>query len=65
MAKLKKTYQELVTYMWKIYPEDDQLPERTAMLEAWNFMTGVVDVHEKERKEIAKRIKEKLINDGR
>ena len=32
---MKKTEDEFVDYMWKIYPNDDQLDLRTAMFKTW------------------------------
>lgn len=55
-----KTYEDFVNYMWKVYPNDNQLPEREGMLKAYDFMTGKYDQEEKEREKIAKQIGDKM-----
>lgn len=62
--KLCKTEDEFLEYMWKIYPNDDQLDMRTAMLKTFNFLVGRYDQEEKERQEIAEQIRQKLIKNG-
>lgn len=59
-----KTYDEFVEYMWKTYPRDNQLRERTAMLKAWDFMSGKYDQEEIERNKIAQQIDIKLKEKG-
>ena len=46
---MKKSRQEFVDYMWMIYPHDNDLERRTAMLKAYEFLTGVYDSEEKDR----------------
>lgn len=53
---MKKSQQEFVDYMWEIYPQDNDLEKRTAMLKAYEFLTGVYDRHEKERLELLQKI---------
>ena len=62
--KLCKTEDEFVEYMWKIYPNDDQLDLRTAMLKSFNFLVGRYDQDEKIRLEIAEQIRQKMIEKG-
>ncbi len=62
--KIKKTEEEFVTYMWILYPQDDQLDLRTAMLKAFNFLTGKYDHEEKERLEISEQIRQTMIKNG-
>ena len=62
--KLCKTEDEFVEYMWKVYPNDDQLDMRTAMLKTFNFLVGRYDQEEKERQEIAEQIRQKMIENG-
>lgn len=63
MRKLKKTQQELIDYMHKEYPNDSQLFERMAMLDAYDFLVGIKDEEEKRREEIAKMISDKVSAD--
>ena len=58
--KLCKTEEELVKYMWDIYPNDNQLELRTAMLKALNFLVGRYDQEEKEREQIREMIQKKM-----
>jgi hypothetical protein len=62
--KLCKTEDEFVKYMWELYPSDDQLDLRTAMLKSFNFLVGRYDQEEMERKEIQKQIRQKMIDNG-
>ena len=62
--KLCKTEDEFVKYMWELYPSDDQLDLRTAMLKSFNFLVGRYDQEEKERMEIQKQIRQKMIDNG-
>jgi len=62
--KLCKTEDEFVEYMWKLYPNDDQLDMRTAMLKTFNFLVGRYDQEEKERQEILEQIRQKMIENG-
>ena len=62
--KLCKTEDEFVEYMWKIYPNDDQLELRTAMLKSFNFLVGRYDQDEKIKLEIAEQIRQKMVKDG-
>ena len=62
--KLCKTEDEFLEYMWKVYPNDDQLDMRTAMLKTFNFLVGRYDQEEKERQEIAEQIRQKMIENG-
>lgn len=62
--KLCKTEDEFVGYMWEIYPNDDQLELRTAMLKSFNFLVGRYDQDEKIRVEIAEQIRQKMIKNG-
>ena len=62
--KLCKTEDEFVEYMWKLYPNDDQLDMRTAMLKTFNFLVGRYDQEEKEMQEIAEQIRQKMIENG-
>ena len=62
--KLCKTEDEFVKYMWELYPIDDQLDLRTAMLKSFNFLVGRYDQEEMERKEIQKQIRQKMIDNG-
>ena len=62
--KLCKTEDEFVEYMWKIYPNDDQLELRTAMLKSFNFLVGRYDQDEKIRLEIAEQIRQKMVKNG-
>jgi len=57
---MKKSYQSFVDYMWKIYPNENQLSERTAMLKGYEFLSGLYDYEEKERNEISIQIGNKL-----
>jgi len=59
-----KSYDDFVKHMWKLYPEDNMLEQRTAMLKAWDFLTGKYDREEVERLEIAEQIRLKMIQDG-
>ena len=59
-----KTRQEFVDYMWKAYPNDNQLPEREGMLKAYNFLTGTYDFEEREREKIKKSIGEEMKRQG-
>ena len=61
---MRKTEDEFVDYMWKIYPNDDQLDLRTAMLKAYEFLSGKYDHEEIERKKIAEQIKKTMIEKG-
>ena len=58
--KKTKTWEEFISYMYKIYPNDDQLPEREGMLKAYEFLTGKCDYDEIERKKIYDLIGEKI-----
>ena len=62
--KLCKTEDEFVEYMWKIYPNDDQLELRTAMLKSFNFLVGRYDQDEKIKLEIAEQIRQKMVKNG-
>lgn len=62
--KLCKTEDEFIEYMWKLYPNDDQLELRTAMLKTFNFLVGRYDQEEKERLKIAEQIRKKMIEMG-
>ena len=62
--KICKTEDEFVKYMWKLYPNDDQLELRTAMLKSFDFLVGKYDQEEKERKEIQEQIRQKMIDNG-
>jgi|688.fasta_scaffold33970_14 hypothetical protein len=62
--KLCKTEAEFVEYMWKIYPNDDQLELRTAMLKSFNFLVGRYDQDEKIKLEIAEQIRQKMVKNG-
>ena len=57
---MKKSRQDLVDFMWKKYPEDNHLERREGMLEAFDFMTGVIDQEEKEKEKIKEDILHKL-----
>jgi hypothetical protein len=61
---MKKTEDEFVEYMWQLYPDDDQLELRGAMLKAFNFLSGKYDHEEIERKKISELIKNKMIEQG-
>ena len=61
---MRKTEDEFVDYMWKIYPNDDQLDLRTAMLKAYEFLSGKYYHEEIERKKIAEQIKKTMIEKG-
>lgn len=58
--KKAKTFDEFVDYMHKIYPNDNQLPEREGMLKAYDFLTGKYDYNEIERQKLYKLIGEKI-----
>lgn len=62
--KKMKTKQEFDDYMWKVYPNDDQLAFRTAMLKGYEFMVGIYDQEEKVRKEIGEKILKKMKENG-
>ena len=62
--KICKTEDEFVEYMWKVYPNDDQLDLRTAMLKTFNFLVGRYDQEEKERRKISAEIRQKMIDNG-
>jgi hypothetical protein len=70
--KVVKTKDELIKWMWKTYPDvaNDSKKDlenylrRSAMLEAYHFLIGVFDEHEKKRKEIADSIYKKLTEEG-
>ena len=53
---MKKSRQEFIDYMWMIYPLDNDLEKRTAMLKAYEFLTGVYDSEEKELEKVYKNI---------
>jgi len=59
-----KTEEEFITYMYNIYPNDNQLPEREGMLKAYKFLTGKYDIEEREREKIKKLIGEALKKNG-
>jgi len=61
---MKKTEDEFVEHMWKLYPEDNMLEQRTAMLKALDFLSGKYDREELERKEIAEQIRLKMVENG-
>jgi len=61
---MKKTEEEFRVYMWKLYPEDNQLPLRQAMLKTYEFLSGKYDAEEQERLEIQEQIKSKMIEKG-
>lgn len=54
--KLCKTEEEFVKYMWEIYPDDNQLDLRIAMLKTFNFLVGRYDFEEQERLKISEKI---------
>ena len=64
-----KTKQQLVEWMWKEYPDVPDNTEkdwenylkRSAMLEAYRFLSGVLDQELKERKVIADSIYNKIM----
>jgi hypothetical protein len=58
--KLVKTEDEFVDYMWKLYPNDEQLPLREAMRLSFDFLVGRYDFSERERKKIQNEIKQKI-----
>jgi hypothetical protein len=62
--KKAKTEEEFITYMYKIYPKDEQLPEREGMLKAYNFLNGKYDAELIETEKISNLIREKLIANG-
>jgi hypothetical protein len=55
-----KTEDEFVDYMWKLYPNDNQLPLREAMRLSFDFLVGRYDFSERERKKIQNEIKQKM-----
>ena len=58
---LKIESDDFVAYMHKTYPDPDGLPYRTAMLQAFNYLSGNYHELEKERKKIAEKI-QKIID---
>lgn len=59
--KLCKNESEFVEYMWKLYPNDDQLELRTAMLKAFDFLVGRYDRDERIGLEIVEQIRQKRL----
>lgn len=63
-----KSRNELVAWMWKVYPDvpmskkkdHENYLRRSAMLEAYDFLSGKVDADEKTRKQIAQNIFNKI-----
>jgi len=58
--KLKIEPDDFVEYMHKTYPDPDGLPYRTAMLQAFNYLSGNYHEMEKERKKIAEKIQQQM-----
>lgn len=58
--KLKIAPDDFVEYMHKTYPDPDGLPFRTAMLQAFDYLSGNYHEREKERKKIAEKIRKKI-----
>jgi hypothetical protein len=61
-----KTREELVKFMWQEYPNEESLKQqdcRTAMLKAYDFISGKIDQNKKEKAAIAERIFTKLMKD--
>ena len=56
---MKKTLAELIDYMWEVYPLDNQIAEREAMLKSFDFLSGKIDKEKQERSEILKQIQQK------
>ena len=57
-----KTREEFAAHVYKLYPTPEQVDQRRAMFEAYDFLTGKYDEEEKEKEMIAQKIRTKLRN---
>lgn len=58
--KLKIEPDDFVEYMHKTYPDLDGLPFRTAMLQAFDYLSGNYHEREKKKKKIAEKIRKQI-----